>query len=142
LEAKGGAGFRGRAAGDEAQAAVGSVSCAATYSGGLQVSGWCSADSACCCEAADADGFARQSAFGGQLDLQGAVALWFRSAASLWWLARNGKGCRSFALSSLRTGTIPVGGAAGCSAYTLGSRLTRRRFSSSEFISGKKSPRR
>jgi hypothetical protein len=40
----------------------------------------------------------------------------------------------------MRTGTSPVavGGAAGCSAHTLGSRLTRRRFSSSEFISGKK----
>jgi hypothetical protein len=37
----------------------------------------------------------------------------------------------------MRTGTSPVGGAAGCSAHTLGSRLTRRRFSSSEFISEK-----
>jgi hypothetical protein len=37
----------------------------------------------------------------------------------------------------MRTGTSPVavGGAAGCSAHNLGSRLTRRRFSSSEFIS-------
>jgi hypothetical protein len=51
--------------------------------GGLQVSGWCSADSTCCCEAADADGFARRPAFSGQLDLQGVVALWFHSAASL-----------------------------------------------------------
>jgi hypothetical protein len=40
-------------------------------------------------------------------------------------------------LEKLRTGTSPVGGAAGCSAHTLGSRLTRRRFSSSEFISEK-----
>jgi hypothetical protein len=37
----------------------------------------------------------------------------------------------------LRMGTSPVGGAVGCSAHTLGSRLTRRRFSSSEFISKK-----
>jgi hypothetical protein len=32
-------------------------------------------------------------------------------------------------------GTNPVGGAAGCSTHTLGSRLIRRKFSSSEFIS-------
>jgi hypothetical protein len=29
----------------------------------------------------------------------------------------------------VRTGSSPVGGAAGCSAHALGSRLTRRRFS-------------
>jgi hypothetical protein len=40
-------------------------------------------------------------------------------------------------LTMLRTGTNPLGGAAGCSVHTLSSRLTRHKFSSSEFISEK-----